>query len=131
MSQWQPQQHDPSRQPPAVPPQWQQPQSPQSYPPQFVQPFVQAPVHANVQQLAVHPRSPAAALVMSLFIPGLGSMYAGKAGWGILIVALWLVSWPMLFFAIGLITLPACWIWGMIAGYSDARAWNRARGIES
>lgn len=79
----------------------------------------------------VHPRSPAAALVMSLFIPGLGSMYAGKPGWGILILVLWLASWVMLLAVVGLVTLPACWIWGMIAGYSDARAWNRARGIDS
>lgn len=122
MSQQYPQDPDPRGQmqpyPPQQPPQWGY-----SYPPQ---PFVQQPVQMNV-----HPRSPAAALVMSLFIPGLGSMYAGKPGWGILILVLWLASCVLLLIVIGAFLLPVIWIWGMIAGYSHARAWNRARGIDS
>jgi TM2 domain-containing membrane protein YozV len=79
----------------------------------------------------VAPKSTIGALALSFFLPGVGSMYAGKPAWGVPILVLWLLSFPLLFVAVGAITLPACWIVGMILGYQQARDWNREHGIIS
>jgi TM2 domain-containing membrane protein YozV len=79
----------------------------------------------------VQGRSAAAAVIASLFIPGLGSMLNEKAGKGILILACYIVALVSCMFLIGFILAPAVWIWGMVAANSDAHKWNRAHGILS
>jgi TM2 domain-containing membrane protein YozV len=59
-------------------------------------------------------------------------MIAGKGGKGALILCLYLVSIPLIAaFGIGILGMAAFWIWGMVAGYTDAQNWNRQRGIIS
>ena len=77
------------------------------------------------------PKSPGVALLISFFLPGVGSMYAGSVGLGVIILVLWLISAVAVFFVIGWILAPACWIWGMIAAHMNAQRWNRERGIIS
>ena len=134
MAQWQ--QQDPRRQQPATPPQWQQSQPQQPvYQPQYLpaqqQPY-QPPLYGAQQQwLQVAPKSPAAGLVVSIFLPGVGSMMAGKTGKGIGILVGWLIGWLLCLVLIGFLVMPAFWIWGLVAGYQDAVWWNRAHGIVS
>lgn len=80
----------------------------------------------------VQPKSPGLALLLSLLIPGLGSMYSGRVSAGLGTLTAYLIGWlltpvhglgfPISFFA---------WIWGMFAGFRDARRWNAAHGIIS
>ena len=98
------------QQPQYPPQQWQQPQAP---------------------AMTVAPKSPGLALLISFLLPGVGSMYAGSAGLGVIILVLWLISAAAVLFVIGWILAPACWIWGMIAAFMNAQRWNRERGIIS
>lgn len=79
----------------------------------------------------VAPKSVLGALVISFFLPGVGAMYAGEVTWGIVILALWLVSIPLTLVTIGFITGFICWIVGMISGVRAAQRWNREHGIIS
>lgn len=81
------------------------------------------------QHRQVAPKSTLGALVISFFLPGVGSIYAGNVAWGLTILALWLVSIPLTLVTIGFFTGLICWLAGMVVGYRDARAWNREHGI--
>lgn len=124
----------PPQQPQSQSPQWPPQQYPQ-YPQQAVQPWQQQPRQWQSPYappgMAVAPKSPGVALLISFFLPGVGSMYAGSVGLGVIILVLWLISAVAVFFVIGWILAPACWIWGMIAAHMNAQRWNRERGIIS
>lgn len=109
---------------PQLPGQFPQPQAWQGPPGQWRQPYPPRP-------MLVSPKSPALGLVVSFFFPGVGSMIAGKAGKGIGILIGYFIGLVLCFVLIGFIVAPAFWIWGMVAGYSDAVSWNRAHGILS
>ena len=79
----------------------------------------------------VAPKNPAVGVIASLFIPGLGSMIAGKGGKGALILILNILGWITAIFIVGWFLALGTWIWGMVAGYQDAQNWNRQHGIIS
>ena len=79
----------------------------------------------------VHPRGRAAGVVVSIFLPGVGSMINGSAGRGVLILILYAVSCLLCLVFIGFILAPAVWIWGVIDGALSADRWNRKHGIIS
>jgi TM2 domain-containing membrane protein YozV len=117
-------------QPPAyVPPQsYAQPQAygqPQAYA-QPGQPLAGYPV-----QQVVAPKNPAVSLILSFFIPGLGTMVNGNVGRGVLILVLYVVGWVLSFLLIGVPVLIGAWIWGLVDGYTSAQRWNREHGIIS
>jgi TM2 domain-containing membrane protein YozV len=65
-------------------------------------------------------KSPVVALVLSLFIPGVGQFYNGDTKRGLLIFGIWLVSWFLLGAGIGLIGFFVAYIWGMANAYQVA-----------
>ena len=79
----------------------------------------------------VAPRNPAVSLIVSFFLPGVGSMINGDVGTGIAILLIWLVSIPLLFVFIGFFTLIGAFIWGLVDAYQGARRWNARHGIIS
>jgi TM2 domain-containing membrane protein YozV len=84
---------------------------------------------------AIAPKSPALGLIVSFFLPGVGSMINGDVGIGITILLLWLLAWVLDVTVFGLIVgVPlglGMWIWGLIDGYQGAQRWNRRHGIIS
>jgi TM2 domain-containing membrane protein YozV len=88
---------------------------------------------AGVQPVyAVQPKSPALALILSFFIPGVGTLVNGETGKGIGILLGWLVSaFLTVFCLVGLVAAIPLWIWGMVDAYTGAQNWNRERGIIS
>jgi TM2 domain-containing membrane protein YozV len=92
-----------------------------------------APLGAHTQQPPpeVAPKSPAMGVLLSVFIPGLGSMVNGKVGMGVTILTLNLLGWFLAFALIGIPIAIGTWIWGLVDGYLSAQQWNRARGIIS
>jgi TM2 domain-containing membrane protein YozV len=81
---------------------------------------------------AVQPRNPAVALLLSFFIPGLGTLVNGETGKGLAILLSWLVSAIFTVFClVGLLAALPLWIWGMVDAYTGAQRWNRERGIIS
>jgi TM2 domain-containing membrane protein YozV len=89
------------------------------------QPYAQAAVPV------VAPKNGAIGVLLSFFIPGLGSMVNGNVGIGALILGIYVVGWILTIVLIGFPIIFGVWIWGMIDGYTSAQKWNRAHGILS
>ena len=83
------------------------------------------------QRPSVLPKQPGIALLLSLLLPGVGSIYAGKAAKGVWILVAYLFAWLTAIILIGFVLAPAVWIFAMVAGYQDATKWNARFGIRS
>ena len=81
--------------------------------------------------MVVAPKSPALSLLVSFFIPGVGSMINGDSGTGIAILLLYLLGWGLAVFLIGIPLAIGVWIWGLIDAYQGAQRWNARHGIIS
>jgi TM2 domain-containing membrane protein YozV len=79
----------------------------------------------------VAPKSPAVAVLLSLFFPGVGSLVSGSQTTGTIILIGWLVSIPLMFVCVGFFTYFGFWVWGLFDAYNAAQSWNRAHGILS
>jgi TM2 domain-containing membrane protein YozV len=86
---------------------------------------------ARPAQLQVLPKNPAVALIVSVFLPGVGSMISGQAAIGTLILISYIVGWILTLFIVGFIIVPAVWIWGLVHAYQSAQRWNRDHGFVS
>ena len=71
-------------------------------------------------------KNPSIAVVLSFLCMGLGQIYNGEIGKGVLFIVLYFVSWLLMFVLIGFLTTPLLWIWGMIDAYKSAERINLA-----
>ena len=109
---------------------YQQPPGQNGFPPApYQQPY--PPGYGVPPVMQVVPKNAGIALLISFFIPGVGSLYAGKTNTGVIILIGYIVSWVLTIVIIGFAGVFGFWVWGMIDAYQAAEAWNRARGIES
>ena len=117
-----PYQQQPTGQPYQQPGQHAYPSAPyqQPYPQVYAPPVTQ-----------VVPKNAGVALLISFFLPGVGSMYAGKTSTGVIILIGYIISWVLTIVIIGFVGIFGFWVWGLIDAYQAAQSWNRARGIES
>jgi TM2 domain-containing membrane protein YozV len=92
--------------------------------------FQQAPLSQPAQQIIL-PKNPALGVILSFFIPGLGSIVNGSTGRGVAILGLYVFGWILAFFLIGIPILIGAFIWGLVDGYLSAQRWNQAHGIVS
>ena len=81
--------------------------------------------------MTVAPKSPAVSVLLSIFIPGLGSMLNDNVGVGVAILILNIVGWILAVALIGIPLAIGTWIWGLVDAYQSAQRWNRAHGIIS
>ena len=86
------------------------------------------PQHPPAQ---VAPKNPVLYLVLSLFIPGVGTMAAGRVWEGLLILGCYILAGLLCLVLVGFILVPTVWIWGMWDAYKAAQKWNAAHGIIS
>lgn len=70
-------------------------------------------------------KNPSIAVVLSFFWTGLGQIYNGEILKGVGFIVLYAVSWWLMFLAIGFITTPLIWIWGMVDANTSAKRINR------
>lgn len=83
------------------------------------------PTQAPQQIIVVRSlKSPGAAAVLSFFWAGLGQIYNGEIGKGIVFMLLYLVSAFLMFAVIGFLTTPILWIFGMVDAYKTAEKIN-------
>ena len=85
----------------------------------------------EMQPMMVAPKSPAASVLLSIFIPGLGSMVNDNAGVGVTILILNIIGWVLAIVLIGIPVAIGSWIWGLVDAYQSAQRWNRDHGIIS
>ena len=83
------------------------------------------------QVIVVSEKSPGLAAVLSFFWAGLGQIYNGEIGKGILFMVLYLVSAFLMMAVIGFITTPILWIFGMVDAYKTAEKINASRGVRA
>ena len=81
--------------------------------------------------MVVAPKNPAISLLISFFIPGVGSMVNGDTQTGVIILVIWIVGIVTSIFFIGIALILGAWIWGMIDAYQGAQRWNARHGIRS
>jgi TM2 domain-containing membrane protein YozV len=81
--------------------------------------------------MVVAPKNPAVSLIVSFFLPGVGSMINGDVGTGVAILLLYIVGWATTIFLVGFLLLIGAWIWGMVDAYQGAQRWNARHGIIS
>jgi TM2 domain-containing membrane protein YozV len=79
----------------------------------------------------VLPKNPAVGVILSFFIPGLGSMVNGAGARGAIILGVYIVGWILSIVLIGIPILIGAWIWGLVDGYLSAQRWNQVHGIVS
>jgi TM2 domain-containing membrane protein YozV len=83
-----------------------------------------------MQQPGTTSRNPAASLLASLLIPGLGTIINGETGKGIVILVAWITGWVLILAIVGLIVVPAVWVYGMYDAFQGARRYNLAHGTQ-
>ena len=105
----------------------------QQYAPgQQAQEWAPLPLHGQeMQPMTVAPKNPALSVLLSIFIPGLGSMVNGNVGTGVAILILNIIGWMLAIVLIGIPLAIGTWIWGLVDAYRSAQRWNRAHGIIS
>jgi TM2 domain-containing membrane protein YozV len=70
-------------------------------------------------------KNPSLATILSFFFMGLGQIYNGQIGKGILFIVSYGISFLLMFIIIGFITTPILWIWGMIDANNSAKRINQ------
>jgi len=80
---------------------------------------------------AIQAKNPAISLLVSFFVPGVGSMINGDVNRGVVILVGYIVSCILVIVLIGFFGVIGFWVWGMVDAYQGAVAWNRRNGIIS
>lgn len=75
-------------------------------------------------------KNPSISVVLSFLITGLGQIYNGQIGKGVIFIILWAISVLLMFVVIGFVTTPILWIWGMIDAYKSAQKINEKIAAE-
>ncbi|MGZ3405701.1 MAG: hypothetical protein ACXVDD_18320 [Polyangia bacterium] len=57
-----------------------------------------------------------AALILNIFVPGVGSLVAGRTSIGVAQLVMWVVAFPLCIVLIGFPMLLAAWIWSLVSG---------------
>ena len=65
-------------------------------------------------------KQPMLALAFSFLFTGLGQMYNGQYGKGLLFVAIQLVNFALIYWFVGLITAPAFWLYSLLEAVGTA-----------
>ena len=64
------------------------------------------------------------ATILSFFFMGLGQIYNGQIGKGIIFIILYGISVALMWVVIGFVTTPILWIWGMVDANNSAKKIN-------
>lgn len=86
---------------------------------------------AHPAQPEVVPKNPAVALIVSVFLPGVGSMISGQPAVGTVILVAYLLGWVLTLVLVGFLILLAAWVFGLVHAYQSAQRWNQAHGFTS
>ena len=69
-------------------------------------------------------KNPGVATVLSFFFMGLGQIYNGQIGKGIIFIILYAISVALMLVIVGFITTPILWLWGMVDANKSAKKIN-------
>ncbi|WP_206681802.1 hypothetical protein [Dietzia sp. DQ12-76] len=86
-------------------------------------------VHPYAPNYGASRKEPALSLVLSFFLPGLGTIINGQAGKGIGIMAGYFLGILLSVVLIGIPIMLGFWVWGMVDAYSGAKQHNLENGF--
>ena len=69
-------------------------------------------------------KNPGLAAVLSFLVMGLGQIYNGEIGKGLLFIVLYAISIVLCFVLVGFITTPILWIYGIYDAHKTAKEIN-------
>jgi len=69
-------------------------------------------------------KNPSTATILSFFFMGLGQIYNGQIGKGIIFIILYGISAALMWVVIGFVTTPILWIYGMVDANNSAKKIN-------
>lgn len=69
-------------------------------------------------------KNPSTATILSFFFMGLGQIYNGQIGKGIIFIILYGISVALMWVVIGFVTTPILWIYGMVDANNSAKKIN-------
>ena len=75
-------------------------------------------------------KNPGVATVLSFFFMGLGQIYNGQIGKGIIFIVLYAISVALMLVFVGFITTPILWLWGMVDANKSAKKINEEMAQE-
>ena len=75
-------------------------------------------------------KNPSTATILSFFFMGLGQIYNGQIGKGIIFIILYGISVALMWVVIGFVTTPILWIWGMVDANNSAKKINEKMAAE-
>ena len=75
-------------------------------------------------------KNPSIATILSFFFMGLGQLYNGQIGKGVVFNILYGISVALMWVVIGFVTTPILWIWGMVDANNSAKKINEKMAIE-
>ncbi len=77
--------------------------------------------------ISTEKKSSGIAAIASFFIPGLGQIYNGEIGKGILFIIFSFIFFILIFIGIGLILLPLFWVYNIYDAYKTAERINASQ----
>ena len=75
-------------------------------------------------------KNPSIATILSFFFMGLGQIYNGQIGKGVVFIILYGISVALMWVVIGFVTTPILWIWGMVDANNSAKKLNEKIAAE-
>jgi TM2 domain-containing membrane protein YozV len=69
-------------------------------------------------------KNPGIAAIASFFFSGLGQIYNGEIGKGIVLIIIQFINILLMFIFIGLLTYPLVWLYGIYDAYKTAEKFN-------
>jgi TM2 domain-containing membrane protein YozV len=75
-------------------------------------------------------KNPSIATILSFFFMGLGQIYNGQVGKGVVFIILYGISVALMWVVIGFVTTPILWIWGMVDANNSAKKINEKMATE-
>jgi len=81
-------------------------------------------------QLPKFYKNPSIATILSFFFMGLGQIYNGQVGKGVVFIILYGISVALMWVVIGFVTTPILWIWGMVDANNSAKKINEKMATE-
>ena len=82
-------------------------------------------VRVKLVPITTEKKSSGIAAIASFFIPGLGQIYNGEIGKGIIFIIVSIIFFLLMFVLIGFILLPLFWIYNIYDAYTTAEKINR------
>jgi TM2 domain-containing membrane protein YozV len=71
-------------------------------------------------------KNPGLAAILSFFWMGLGQIYNGQIGKGIVFIIAYVISFVLMLVVIGFVTTPILFFWGIFDAYKSAERINMA-----